>query len=129
MALSRDQILGTDDLGRKEIEVPEWGGTVTIRQLTRGEQDAYLKRQMGDAKMKAGRKEVSGEFNAAAMYGHDAWLCVRGICDADGKPMFGDKDIEALAKKNGAVVGRIAQEIVKFSDMAEDVPLEDEAKN
>jgi hypothetical protein len=129
MALTRDEILDKDDIERKEIPVPEWGGTVWIRQLTRGEQDAYLKRQMGDAKLKTGKRDTSGEFAASSMFGHDTWLCARGICDESGKPLFSDKDIEALAKKNGKTIGSIALEIVKFSGMAEDVPLEQELKN
>ncbi|MCZ2155742.1 MAG: hypothetical protein LC114_17895 [Bryobacterales bacterium] len=129
MALTREQILNVNDIERKEIEIPEWGGTVWIRQLTRGEQDAYLKRQMGGAKVKAGKKDIAGEFDAASIYGHDTWLCSRGICDEEGKPLFNEKDVDALAKKNGTAIGRIAQEIVQFSGMAEDLPVEEEAKN
>lgn len=32
-----DQIMGADDLGEFEVEVPEWGVTVKLRGLTRGE--------------------------------------------------------------------------------------------
>lgn len=129
MALTREQILYKDDIQRKEIPVPEWDDTVWIRQLTRGEQDAYLKKQMGEAKVKTERKGAGGEFVAASMFGHDAWLCACGICDEGGKPLFSEKDVEALKRKNGEAIGRIAAEIVKFSGMAEDVPLEEEAKN
>jgi hypothetical protein len=54
---------------------------------------------------------------------------VCGICDADGKRVFKDNDAEELRKNNGAVIGRLAVEIVKFSGMADDVDVQDEVKN
>lgn len=91
-----------------------------IRQLSRGEQDAYMKRQFADARMKAQKRDVGGEISMASMFGHDAWLCVRGVCDENGKPMFTDKDIDALNKKSGEAIGWIAKEIALFSGMGED---------
>lgn len=125
MALTREEILAIDDLSVKEIIIPEtipvWGGrTVFIRQLSRGEQDAYMKRQFGDARMKAQKRDVGGEISLSGMFGHDAWLCVRGVCDENGKPIFTDKDIEALNRKSGEAIGWIAKEIVLFSGMSED---------
>lgn len=131
MTLTRDKILSLVDIVIKEISVPEtipvWGGeTVFIKQLTRGQQDEYLNRQFGSARMKAKQQEV----NLSGMFGHDAWICVRGMCNEDGSAMFTDKDIEQLNKKNGEAIGWIAQEILKFSGMGEDVKaLEEQAKN
>ena len=39
MALTADQILAADDMGLKEVAVPEWGGSVFIRVMTVGERD------------------------------------------------------------------------------------------
>ena len=75
--------------------------------------------------MKAHNQEIS----AVNIYGHDAYLCACAICDEDGKSLFKQTDIDELKKKNGAVIGRIAIEIVKFSDMAGDVEAMDEIKN
>lgn len=128
MPLSRDEFLAIDDLTIKEIAVPDtipvWGGKkLMIRQLSRGEQDAHSKRQFGDARMKTQKRDAGGEISIAGIFGHDAWLCVRGVCDEHGKPIFTDKDIPALNAKSGEAIGWIAQEIVKFSGMAGDVPL------
>lgn len=125
MALTREEFLAIDDLTTKEITVPEdipaWGGkTVFIRQLSRGEQDAYMKRQFADARMKAQRRETGGEISLAGLFGHDAWLCVKGVCDENGKPIFTEKDIEALNRKSGEAIGWLAKEIVQFSGMGED---------
>lgn len=127
--LTREQILNKVDIEVKELDVPEWSGSVFIRQLSRAEQDEYLKRQFGETKMKQDAKAKQQEISAVNIYGHDAYLCVCGICDEDGKPLFSKADIDALKKKNGAVIGRVAVEIVKFSGMANDIPLEDEVKN
>lgn len=125
MALTRDEILAIEDLTIKEITIletiPTWGGrTVFIRQLSRGEQDAYSKRQFGDAHMRTQKRGMGGEVSMAGLFGHDAWLCVRGVCDEKGKPIFVDKDIDALNKKSGEAIGWIAKQIVQFSGMGED---------
>lgn len=125
MSLTRDDILNISDITVKEITVPEsipaWGGkTLTIKQLTRGQQDAYLKRQYGDTKLKQDRKAKNQEISAVNIYGHDAWLCVRGICDGQGKTIFTDADIEKLNEKSGESIGWIAKEIIQFSGMGED---------
>jgi hypothetical protein len=120
MALTRDEILKTNDIQVNEIEVPEWGGSVFIKQLTRAQQDSYLKMQMGKTRMKQDTRAKNQEIIGAELYGHDAYLCSRGICDENGKAIFKDSDIQSLKKKNGAVIGRIAKEIIAFSDMAGD---------
>lgn len=127
--LTREQILNKDDIAVKEIDVPEWGGAVHIRQLSRAQQDEYLKRQYGETRLKQDSKARQQEISAVNIYGHDTYLCVCGICDEEGKPLFQTADIDALKKKNGAVIGRLAVEIVKFSEMANDVPVEEEVKN
>lgn len=129
MALSREQILNKVDIEIKEIEVPEWGGTVHIRQLTRAEQDEYLKRQYGETRLKQDARAKSQEISAVNIYGHDAFLVACGVCDEEGRPLFKREDTDALKKKNGAVIGRLAVEIVKFSAMAGDVKADEEIKN
>jgi hypothetical protein len=122
--LTRDEILSLNDLTIKEITVPDnipaWGGkTLFIKQLTRGQQDAYLRRQFGDTRLKQnGAKQQ--EISAMNIYGHDAWLCVKACCDDNGKPLFAERDIEALNGKSGEAIGWIAAQIVKFSGMATD---------
>lgn len=129
IALSRDQILGIQDIKVKELQVPEWNGSVFIRQLTRGEQDEYLKMQFSTTAVETDLRVRRQKVLNMSFYGHDAWLCVHGICDDKGTPIFTDKDLEVLKRKNGEVVGRIASEIVTFSGMAKDVEAAEKAKN
>jgi len=123
--LTRDEILSIVDLTTKEITVPDtipvWGGKkLYIKQLSRGQQDEYLKRQFGATKLKQDRKAKNQEISAVNIYGHDAWLVVKGACDAEGKPLFKEADTEALNAKSGEAIGWIAAQIVEFSGMAED---------
>jgi len=52
-----------------------------------------------------------------------AWLCVQGMCDEKGNPLFTIADVTKLNEKSGAPIGWIAAEIVKFSDMARDAEI------
>jgi len=134
MPLSRDEILNIDDIQVKLIEVPAWKNKVKdpslyIKQLTRGEQDEYLRRMYGSTKMKQDKRAQNQEISAVNIYGHDAFLCACGICDEAGKKLFTRNDIGKLEEKLGTAIGFIAAEIVKFSDMTEDLEVLEELKN
>ncbi len=134
MALPRDKAMNLHDITTKEITIPAhipvWGGeTIFIKQLTRGDQDEYLKRQMGGLRAKLDSKKNQQDLAGIAMFGHDAWLMVRGCVDENGAALFKDSDIAGLDKKSGEAIGWIAAEIVKFSGMAGDVTVEEEVKN
>ena len=131
MALNKNDILQMQDIETKEIAIPEdipaYGGeTVYIRQLSRGEQDAYLKRQFGDARMKQNAKAKEQEMSSFSLYGHDAWLFAHGVCDEDGKRIFKNNDVDAIKEKSGEFVGWIASEILKHSRMVDDAKTAEE---
>jgi len=117
--LTASQILSAQDIATKEVDVPEWGGSILIKQLTRGQQDEYLKRQFG-SRMKQDAKARTQELDLSNMYGHDAYLLVCSVCDESGKSLFTASQIDALKQKNGEIIGRIAKEILQFSGMVED---------
>jgi hypothetical protein len=129
MPLNRDQILNISDIKIKEIVVPEWGGeTVFIRQLTRGQQDEYLKSQFDKTSMQQQNRDqkINAEIN---LFGHDAFLCACGICDENGAPIFTRADIKKLEEKNGEAIGLIAKEIISFSGMSKDIEDLEKLKN
>jgi hypothetical protein len=128
MALTRDQILGIQDIETKEIEVPGWDGTVFIRKLTRGQQDEYAKRRFGKTAMKhlGGQQEVESDIS---LFGHDAWLFAQGVCDEEGNRLFKDSDVAKLNEKSGEAIGHVAVKIVEFSGMKEDIEELEKAKN
>jgi len=136
--LTREEILGLKDITLKLLVVPAtipvWGGrSIYIKQLTRGEQDAYLTRQFGNLKMKQDTRAKQQELSGPKLYGHDPWLVCHGACDAKGELLFSETDIEALAKKSGEAIGWIAKEILEFSGMSEEArsleSVEAEVKN
>lgn len=128
MALSKEQILSINDIKVKEVEVPVWDDTVFIRQLTRGQQDAYMKRQFSKLAMKQQGRQQEMESDIT-IFGHDAWLFAQGVCDADGKRLFTDAEVGKLEEKNGEAIGFVAKEIIAFSGMQSDIDELEKVKN
>jgi hypothetical protein len=128
MALTRDEILGLQDIDIKEIEVPGWKASIYIRKLTRGQQDEYAKRRFGKANLKHIGKSQEVE-STVDIFGHDSWLVAQAACDENGKRLFTNSDIEKLNEKSGEAIGFIAIQVLEFSGMKEDVDALEEAKN
>lgn len=102
--LSRDDILKTEDISHKRVEVKEWGGAIQLRQLSVDEVEGY--------EAFALTKPKSGLV---------ARLLSLAICDDEGNRIFKDEDVVALGKKNSAVTVRlykIASKMNALSDVA-----------
>ena len=93
MALTRVQILAADDLTRKSVDVPEWGGEVFVRSLTAGQREHLENTWLG--------KADRSDFRAG--------LCSLTVCDEKGVLLFSEADIQALAAKSAAALIRIFQ--------------------
>jgi len=128
MALTKEDILGLQDIQVKEIDVPEWDSTVFIRQLSRGQADGYFRRRFNKSELTQRGRDQQFE-SEVTLFGHDSWLVAQGVCDADGKRLFSDADVKKLEEKNADVIGFIAVEIVKFSGMSRDIEELDDLKN
>jgi hypothetical protein len=99
MLLNRDQILKAEDLPFRDIEVPEWGGTVRIRTMTGGERDAFEK--LIYVKAKDGEVEFDNE-------NYRAKLLSFSIVDENGTRMFSVDDVKVLGAKSAKVINRLA---------------------
>ena len=88
--LTRDAILGAGDLKRQEVEVPEWGGKVTVRAMTVAERNEFV------------RRSTAGEPTTV-------WLVVTLCVDAEGKPLFKAEDEAALDGKYFRAVDAVAR--------------------
>jgi hypothetical protein len=99
--LTRDAILGLDDLPREEVNIPEWGGSVYVRALTGAERD-QLERMIS-------KDSVSRAAIAA--------LCV---VDAKGERLFSAKDVDKLATKHGSALERIVSAALRFNTISAD---------
>ena len=96
--LTKDQILGADDLEVEEVDVSQWwGGSVLVQSLTGTERDAF------EADIFEGRgKNVERNFVNLRTK-----LLVRTIINENKKLMFSEKDIVALGKKCAAPLDNI----------------------
>ena len=108
--LTKDQILSANDRNIQEIEVPEWGGTVYIRNMTGGERDAY---EMSLIKMQ-GRNMQADLANARAK------LCAICICDQDGNRLFTDDEVQELSKKSASALDRVYEQAEKLNGLKSD---------
>jgi len=93
--LTRDNILGANDRGAVEFEVPEWGGSVLIASMTAAERD-HFEATLADDKSKA-----------QALKNFRAKFIAKCLVDEDGNNIFSPADIEALGKKSATVMVRI----------------------
>ena len=114
MGTLRDAILAADDLPRVEVQTPEWAPfgvpTVFVRGLTAAERDDYeqsLTERTPDGSVRAKAKQS----NLRASF------VVRVLVDADGERIFTDRDVDALGKKNAAVIDRLWDEARELSGM------------
>jgi hypothetical protein len=108
--LTRDLILAALDLPTKDVEVPEWGGTVKVRALTGAERDKFEASMITEANESRGDKLMNLR----------ARMCAMTIVGEDGKSsLFTDKDVEALGRKSARALNRVfeaARELSGFTD-------------
>jgi hypothetical protein len=112
--LTRDEILAAEDRSTETVDVPEWGGQVTIRPLTGTERDHY------ERSLVRLTPNDSGGFDASAAEG----VMIRGrlaalsIVDADGKRMFSDVDMLALGEKSARALDRVFNAASRLSGLS-----------
>lgn len=109
MGLSQE-ILGLDDLVTKEVTVPVWNKTLTIREM--GLQDA-LRAFNPDSLTDDGKIRMDAEDIASVVA-----ACV--IDPETGERVFGDKDVAVLARKNRKALMFLYNEITGLSGSAEE---------
>lgn len=113
--LTKDAILGADDLPSEDVEVKEWGGTVRVRGLTATERDRF-EFSLAASKDKPDQTEVRAQ------------VVGRCLVDGDGKRLFTDKELSKLGAKNAAPVDRLFDKVRELSGMS-DRAVEDAAED
>jgi hypothetical protein len=96
--LDRATILAVDDLPRQVVEVPEWGGSVTVRSMTGAERDE-LEGIMAAQLASLAPGDRLRNFRALTV----AFCAV----DDNGYRLFTQADVEALGGKNAAALVRV----------------------
>ena len=106
MALNRDQILDADDLKTQDVAVPEWGGTVILRELRGRERDAFEEGSLDK------QRNVS-------MKNMRARLVALSAVDEEGERLFTAKDAEALGAKSATALNRCFEVACRLSGITE----------
>ena len=91
--LSKDDIFKADDLPTKDMDIPEWGGMLTIRTLTGAERDEWESAFVNQDKIN--------------MRGLKARLIQLTVMNGDGQQMFTKADLQKLNSKSASVIDRI----------------------
>jgi hypothetical protein len=91
--LTAEEILAAADVGEKVVPVPEWGGAVRIRGLTKAMQQHLRRAATVGNTVDADRLEL-------LMFVH----CVV-------EPKFTEEQVEALRQKSAAAIDRVLREV------------------
>ena len=92
--LNRNQILEAQDIKTEIVEVPEWGGEVTVKLMTGTERDKFEASVLDD----------KGKFKKDNLR---AKLVLKCVVDEQGKPLFQPADLEALGAKSSVALDRV----------------------
>jgi len=108
--LTKDQILQADDKRTQEVEVPEWGGRVIVKNLSGNERD-----QFEDSIVKGDKRDFKGIR---------AKLVALSVVDENGKRLFTFEEAKQLGEKSARALDRVfgaAQKLSGFTakDMEE----------
>jgi len=110
MTLTKDQILPvTPKL--KEVDVPEWGGSVFIRPVTLEEQG-----KLADLGAKHEKSSAAIRIRHCTLS-----LLKWTVCDEEGKPLFTGDDLAGLMTKSSASAFlRLQDAVLRFSGLTEE---------
>lgn len=94
-ALTREAILGSDDLKTEAVEVEDWGGTVYVHTLTGNERDAWEERCTNQKKNRINIRLLKAKLVIASCF------------DAAGKKLFVETDAEVLNDKSAKCIDQL----------------------
>lgn len=97
--LTKEEILAAPDLKTKTVEVPEWGGTVKVSQVTAADRCELQGMLLDDT----GKPKSAAEINRMMTIG----LCAMACVDENGNKLFTQADIEAFGKKSSNAIDKI----------------------
>ncbi|MGP3686534.1 hypothetical protein ACTVZO_17810 [Streptomyces sp. IBSNAI002] len=110
--LSAEQILGASDLAYEDVAVPEWGGTVRVRELPGTERDKFEASFLG---------KDGSSVRAEGLEGFRARLAAASIVDENGKPLFrSPAETKRLGEKSGQALQRVCDAAMRLSKLGPD---------
>ncbi len=100
--LTKEEILGAEDLKTEEVPVPEWGGSVMVREMSALEREEF-------------RAVSVAEDGSVNPHNFAARLAAATICDGRGNRLFGLEEAEALGRKSARALTRVADVAMRLS--------------
>ncbi len=108
--LKKEQILAASPR-LKEVEIPEWEGSVFIRAITLEEQG-----KLADLGAKHDKSSAAARIKHCTLS-----LLQWTVCDDEGKPLFTAEDLAGLMNKSPASAFlRLQDAVLKFSGLTEE---------
>lgn len=114
--LKREEILAAADVKSIDVEVPEWGGTVRVREMSGTQRDLYE------------QELVARQDKDKVMHNVRALLVTYTAVDETGAALFTPADVEELGKKSSTALDRVFQAACKLNGIGQPA-LEVVAKN
>ena len=107
--LTRDAILAAAALKTEEVDVPEWGGIVLVREMRGRERDEWE----ASLAVQRGKQMVPDVANMRAK------LVARTVVDGDGEAVFTQRDVAALGELSASALDRVFMVAAKLSSLDE----------
>jgi hypothetical protein len=116
--LTKAQILAASDLKTEIVEVPEWGGSVTVRTMTAAERDTF----------EAGLVKGDGKARKTDFTNFRAKLVALTAVDPSGTRLFTDAEADQLGQKGAAPMQRLFEVAQRLNGLSQ-ADVDDLTKN
>lgn len=112
-ALNKEDILEADDTADlREVEVPEWGGSVYVGEMTAAERDR-LEDDTYDL-------DERGQMSGLSMVGYRARVLALTLRNEDGERVFDYEDWRKIADKAAKPVDRVFEVATEINGLSEE---------
>lgn len=109
--LTRDAILGAQDIKTEWVAVPEWGGAVLVKGMTGRQRDAFEESLLEEKKGE--RKTSLRDFRAKL-------VAASVVYPESHDRMFSQSDVAKLSERSAAALARVCDVAQRLSGMTKD---------
>jgi hypothetical protein len=109
--LDRETILAKRNLKRETVEIPEWNGTILVRELSGAERARY---EAGFSDTVQG-EALTIEAKSKRLENMRAKIVVLAAINEDGTHIFHDDDVGEVNELSGAALDRIFSAVMRLS--------------
>jgi len=108
--LTKDEILGADDIESEDVKVPQWGGTVKVRGLTGEDRDAFEESLL----------QGKGKNREVRLHNFRAKLVSLCVVDEKGERLFSQAEVQKLGRKSAAALSAVSNVAQRLSGLTEE---------